>query len=343
LSPVVGVTTVNQRMLLVTFTIFKDNAGWVKYQDQIVCFTWRKSEGVRSVFPIARSDTRSHTVPPVLGTQVFLTTVPMIVTSSPITTTSAPPTASEVQILYVCSLSVCRASSSSMISCQQLVSSVLWLLCNRCPSMIRQLTLRRKGSVTGQTEDCCVVHKDLLKSSKVSDVTIHSQDKFRVVVLWMSWKSVEEYLSTHITATSTYSLSLSRGVSLKPLSLTLSLSLSFLSLFLLTPQVLLLELHRQIRTLDWYRWWNYLVVLKWNVCNKCLIEVLFESGDKLNPQDRNKRLRVDDGKWKSKNQTTSIFCCYYADLAASRIPVVLDSFQSQVNDDNFIMYEFLLS
>jgi hypothetical protein len=27
LSPVVGVTTVNQRMLLVTFTIFKDNAG----------------------------------------------------------------------------------------------------------------------------------------------------------------------------------------------------------------------------------------------------------------------------------------------------------------------------
>ena len=34
-----------------------------------------------------------------------------------------------------------------------------------------------EGSVTDQTEDCCVVHKDLLKSSKVSDVTIHSQDK----------------------------------------------------------------------------------------------------------------------------------------------------------------------
>ncbi len=32
--------------------------------------------GVRTVFPVARSDTRSHTDPPVVVTQVFLSVVP---------------------------------------------------------------------------------------------------------------------------------------------------------------------------------------------------------------------------------------------------------------------------
>jgi hypothetical protein len=75
--------------------------------------------GVRTAFPVARSDTRSHTDPPIVVTQVFLPVVPMIITSGPITTTSAQPTVSEVQILDVYSLSACRVSSSSMISCQQ--------------------------------------------------------------------------------------------------------------------------------------------------------------------------------------------------------------------------------
>ena len=48
-----------------------------------------------------------------------------------------------------------------------------------------------------------------------------------------------------------------------------------------------------------------------------------ENGEPLNPKDKDKRLRVDDGKWKSKN------------LTAGHLPLSLLalSCQSQVNDD----------
>ncbi len=85
---------------------------------------------------------------------------------------------------------------------------------------------------------------------------------------------------------------------------------------------------------------NYLVDLNWNMCYKCLKEVLVTSGEKLDPTDKNERLRIDDGKTKSKSLTTGTsryhYWCYPIDLVRScNIPGlgVVVSWQRQVNDD----------
>ena len=59
------------------------------------------------------------------------------------------------------------------------------------------------------------------------------------------------------------------------------------------------------------------------MCSGCLIDFLVENGEPLDPEDKDKILRVDDGKWKSKNLTTG-------HLPLSLLAL---SCQSQVNDD----------